>query len=503
MHDVAMKTWIVFLMFVAAAAFADEAWVGVATLNGVREPLQLHIDGEHAEIALRGPRFVPVKTFERHENHIRFDTFEGTEHGDTIRGTNFELKRIAAGPAEHREGLYELAPGHVVLINSTPMGQTTLDTTTDEVRQIFESAPATFFSGPALGLALPVETTLRFTGDGVDFNGVHAKKLRFVEQEVTFTNNDVTLSGTLVLPNAPPPYAALIRTHGGGPAQRNVQTAESSAYAGVAMLTYDKRGTGKSTGDWQRASMNDLAGDAVAAAEFLAKRDDIDKRHIGVIGASQAGWVNVIAASQSPLIRFIVLSSGETQPMIDNITGEIESAMREDGIPEEQIARALPVRRQMYLAVARAARTGDWAPVEALAKNVEHEQWFAYVRPPRSRFAPNVDWLQMNVDVDPTPLWERTTIPVLALFGGKDTEVYASRAAPRLQSMLTRAKNPDFTIKVFPEGNHEGFEAVTGYESEFPRLHRYSPGYFRLMNDWIAAHTGTRLSGTNPASSPP
>ncbi len=65
---------------------------------------------------------------------------------------------------------------------------------------------------------------------------------------------------------------------------------------GMAVLGYDKRGVGGSTGDWQTASFDVLAGDVVAAFEYLKTRPDIDATQVGLLGVSQAGWVMPLAA---------------------------------------------------------------------------------------------------------------------------------------------------------------------------------------------------------------
>ena len=52
----------------------------------------------------------------------------------------------------------------------------------------------------------------------------------------------------------------------------------------MGMLGYDKRGVGRLTGEWKTESFDDLAGDAIAAVEFLKARRDIDPSQIGMLG---------------------------------------------------------------------------------------------------------------------------------------------------------------------------------------------------------------------------
>src|SRR4029077_15034606 len=81
-----------------------------------------------------------------------------------------------------------------------------------------------------------------------------AKKIDFKREDLTLRNGDVTLSGTLVLPNTKGPHPVIVGLHGSGPADRNTPQSGWWAYHGIAWFSYDKRGVGKSTGNLQNAS---------------------------------------------------------------------------------------------------------------------------------------------------------------------------------------------------------------------------------------------------------
>jgi Predicted hydrolase of the alpha/beta superfamily len=90
------------------------------------------------------------------------------------------------------------------------------------------------------------------------------------------------------------------------------------------VLGYDKRGVGESTGDWNAATYEDLAGDAVAAVEYLKTRRDIDAAQIGLLGISQAGWIMPLAAVRSKDVAFLISISGAgvTRPKRPSIRRE-------------------------------------------------------------------------------------------------------------------------------------------------------------------------------------
>lgn len=109
-------------------------------------------------------------------------------------------------------------------------------------------------------------------------------------EDVSFPNGDVRLVGTLISPRSGSKHPAIILVHGSGAENREYMLpwARFLIRRGIAVLGYDKRGVGGSTGDWNTASFNDLAGDVVAAFNYLKTRSDIDGTQIGLLGISQA-----------------------------------------------------------------------------------------------------------------------------------------------------------------------------------------------------------------------
>src|SRR5207244_2077563 len=127
------------------------------------------------------------------------------------------------------------------------------------------------------------------------------------EQEVVFSNNNVRLSGSILIPHVGGQHPAIVFIHGSGPESRDASRflAEVFVSRGIAALIYDKRGVGSSTGDWRDSSFDDLAKDALAAVEYLKNRPDINSSRIGLMSSSQGGWVAPITASLSADVRFV------------------------------------------------------------------------------------------------------------------------------------------------------------------------------------------------------
>ena len=143
-----------------------------------------------------------------------------------------------------------------------------------------------------------------------------------------FESGDARLHYALDVPPGAGPFAGVVIGHGSG----RVTKQDGAAYVapllsrGFAVLRYDKRGVGQSTGTYRgvsaensEAQIRELAGDLAAGAAFLASRPRIDALRIGLMGTSQAGWVMVAAAADSHDVRFVVAVTGSVLPVGANI----------------------------------------------------------------------------------------------------------------------------------------------------------------------------------------
>ena len=81
-----------------------------------------------------------------------------------------------------------------------------------------------------------------------------------------------------------------------------------------------------------------LADDVIAVVDYLAEMPEVDADRIGLIGASQAGWLMPLAASRSDEIDFIVSLSGATSSV--GISDRFD-AIAENGLSQEEVAADL------------------------------------------------------------------------------------------------------------------------------------------------------------------
>ncbi len=123
------------------------------------------------------------------------------------------------------------------------------------------------------------------------------------------TADGVALSGTLSVPRWSEPIGAVVVVHGSGPLAREHLRGDvrSLVANGFAVVHYDKRGAGRSQGEYMPSASNPmtrivdvLADDAVAMMTKLQTRFSGQRVEFGFFGASQAGWIIPLAATRCP-----------------------------------------------------------------------------------------------------------------------------------------------------------------------------------------------------------
>jgi alpha/beta superfamily hydrolase len=208
-----------------------------------------------------------------------------------------------------------------------------------DVRALYPLGADSFSAGRAAAVPEPIEARIAFLRQAGQVtaltwereSGTRRTARRVVldtSEDVTFSNGDVRLAGTLVAPRTAARHVAIILVHASCAEDREylLPFARFLVRHGIAVLGYDKRGVGASTGDWKTASFDDLAGDVVAAFRFLSGRTDIDSTAIGLLGWSQAGWVMPLAAVQEPRLAFLVSISGASVPVSETTIDQARTA---------------------------------------------------------------------------------------------------------------------------------------------------------------------------------
>lgn len=334
----------------------------------------------------------------------------------------------------------------------------------------------------------------------VSWAGARIERIRFVErgrpfavaarmatrdEDVRFTSGSVQLAGTLVLPPDPPPYPAIVLVHGSNAQTRNAlgPWARFFVSEGFAVLSYDKRGTGASSGDWEEADFAALADDVLAGLRFLTARRDIDRRRVGLWGISQGGWIlPIVAAGASAEVAFLIVHAGSGATVREQGLHSVEAELRAAGLPASSVAVGV---RYQQLDDAVTATGRGWNALERYyEKQRAAEPW---LWPPRALDDWFRSYFRMLMNFDPTPYWRHVQCPVLLFYGEVDANVPPSVSWPPIERALRDGGNARVTVAVLPKANHLLLKATTGGRDEYPGLSRFVSGYFSRMAEWLEA----------------
>ena len=416
------------------------------------------------------------------------------------------------------EGTYQIGPRHTITLSRNVASSSLyyLELPSGRTGFLFNVSDTEYIAGQCIYCAAPEYLHLFFrpaaAGNRVNSfeaeiagRKVTARRMTtYREEEVTFKGADGTLlAGSLFIPAGRKAHPAVVFAHGSSAQTRNGYygyirfQAEAYARKGIAALAFDKRGTGKSQGDWEKASLVDLGKDVAAGVRYLRTRSDIRADRIGLTGGSQAGWIMPLATRDVPDVRFIQQrSAASALGLREQERLRIILQMQFDKYPQSEIDRALRIRDMMddY-----AASGEGWDQLAAEAKKVENEYWMkTFIGGFPARNAPDWEWLRENFAMDPVPDIVRFRGSWHVVYGGKDPIAPLQVGKAALVAALRRGNSRDVTIEIMPSATHNYLEAKTGTEREFPGLSRFAPGFYDKMVDWAAE----RFRGLAPRHAP-
>jgi len=303
----------------------------------------------------------------------------------------------------------------------------------------------------------------------------------FKQEEVSFRNGDVTLSGTLILPLSAGPHPAVVFMHGSGDEGRYASRflAEYLATSGIAALIYDKRGVGKSTGSWHTSDFSDLAGDALAAVALLKTLREIAPRKIGLYGHSQGGMIGPLAASRSADVAFVISGAGNAIPVYEGEVFSLVNQLRSKGIAGDELDRATAFIKLLVDVL----RTGKgWDDFNAAVEKARDTKWYPMLHVPARD---NWFWAyyQKIGNYNAAEHWAKVRVPALVIYGERDELVSVARSISNIGRALNKAENGDYTILMLPRAGHAfNIEPEPGQPFEWSHL---SPGFPALLAAWI------------------
>lgn len=288
-----------------------------------------------------------------------------------------------------------------------------------------------------------------------------------VKDEIAIRSGEHLLTGTLTLPENAVNVPAVIFIGGideWGEYHSNRESFISENLeavfpaSGVALLHYNVRGIGGSTGKWQRTSYNDFAADLKSAVDFLKQRREIDSDRIGLIGLGEYAWIAQKVAAEYPNeVSFVASLAAAPYDASRQLINEYHSSYVCEG------------------------QDSTGAYDRAVQKAKSHKNW-VNIFP----WTPKWRHMEMKLDYDPSESIRKIDVPALFLFAQNDSKVYPSWSLETLYDMFGTSLPSNFSIQVIPGTDHYFKVSERCAENGEMAVNRsYSFRFREVLKDWV------------------
>jgi hypothetical protein len=290
-------------------------------------------------------------------------------------------------------------------------------------------------------------------------------------EEITFQSGEFSLVGDLRTPAGTGPFPVVLFVHGDAPTANRtffgmyLPIMERMLRAGYAVFSWDNPGAGESTGATSSYGRTQQHAQIVLdAIEVMKTRPDIDPNRIGLWGVSMAGWVMPRVLMESDDVAFMICQSCGSMSGEDEFVYLTVAQSYCGGVTDEAAGQL-----ENLLAELDQARTFD--TYEGYLRYREVLDELAALRSVTVP-APVVSeaaWLANDPAYrswSPVHVFEQVRVPVLAIWGERDTKVDPIRAAYAFGEALEQAGNPNYRVEVIPGADHLIASSETGCISE-------------------------------------
>lgn len=297
--------------------------------------------------------------------------------------------------------------------------------------------------------------------------------------EVSFSNGDAVLRGTLTLPedcSAETPVVIMVT--GSGLQNRDEEIfghkpfaviADALARNGIASLRYDDRGYGESTGDPVNCTTEDLMYDALAGIKLLRQRFN----KVGVLGHSEGGTIALMLGSDRK-VDFLVSLAGMVISGKETLMDQNRYALTQAGYPQQIVDE--------YCTLLEHAFDGN----ETMDAKIEASGLPAELKRNMQPIAQQMKapYMQYFLTMDTRDKLGKIVCPVLGLNGTKDTQVYYEKNINALNSLLpSKSHNKVMALEGL---NHMFQHCNTGAIVEYATIEEtISPAVLDTISAWI------------------
>ena len=312
-----------------------------------------------------------------------------------------------------------------------------------------------------------------------------------------------TLGATITMPDEDEfgegPFVGVVLMSGSGMQDRDSTIFEHRPFMviadyltrrGIAVLRYDDRVVGDSTGSIEGMTTQDLAYDGHSAIMFMQSFDGIDPERVGVMGHSEGGGHVAYIGARDESVAFLISLAGMGVDGGEVLVDQTIAMYEAGGMDEAYIEGSIEIRRTIFDAV-REDRSREEI-VDLIVELNMFEYGIEEVNDALRKTSEGMyggfagSWMRSFVQYDPSVDWARCVAPILAMNGRKDFQVSAELNLGGIREALDDAGHTRYTIVELAGLNHLFQHAESGMLPEYATIEEtFAPEALAIIEAWI------------------
>ncbi len=341
-----------------------------------------------------------------------------------------------------------------------------------------------------------------------------------IDEEVKFKNptDGALLAGTFSKPAGNGNFPTVILISGSGQQDRDETIYGHKPFKilakylnenDIAVLRFDDRGYGESSGDVWNATIDVLAADALSGIKYLKSRKDVNPNRIGIIGHSLGAMQGAMLASENPDIAFLIMLAGPGVPWAENLVAANDENLKRKGKHAEVIesgnrllSAMIPLMQagQDY----QTTKAELWEVIskwkQSLSGKAKEEiEGFdeAYPRFWETMAGDYASPIYRSVaNFETSGYLKNIHCPVLSIIGDKDVQVLSALNNPAIELALRDGANENYSVLEMPDINHLFQHCETGLADEYPEIEEpFNSEVLEIIAKWINELSIVKPSG--------
>jgi len=300
-----------------------------------------------------------------------------------------------------------------------------------------------------------------------DSDGVKSKEIRF-------RSENLLLYGTVYYPVKPNGKAIYLVTSSGNN-DRSASRAEALMFAQNGFITMhtDKRGTGISDGNWQKADMPTLCNDDILAIQYLSQIEKLALKQIGIKGSSQGASKVPYIMSKLPDLMFGIAVSCPGSTLLESDLNYWKNRNKTI-IDSQYLDQATQMQKSVFQYI-----SGDLSKdkLEVAIQANKYESWFEHIWIPE----PEEVETDLKLNYSPLPYFKLVKQPLLVLQGSMD-QVIPTSSLTIIKESIPSYKRSKNKYKMLKGADHS---MMFKGKSDFPYWQTLHPDYTNIMLKWV------------------